>query len=234
MPRHSLFKYYTERRWADEFLGGKLLFRSLAFYRDIEDKNVREDQNEGNAIFRPVGGLVVNNETQGTAFTLADYAFESRVKRNEIFVFCMSRSLTYALRTRFGAIACIEILDIGTFCSRIGAALPTAAKLPDQAGGRPPRIGRRVEYYRESEGGHPRWALPEMIATSKLDSYAWQNEFRLVFSLTDALAFENVDTRLVHRSNPREPTKPDEHHNYLVTARSLGDICRVHEFDTGS
>lgn len=73
-----------------------------------------------------------------------------------------------------------------------------------------------------------------MIATSKLDSYAWQNESRLVFSLTDALTFEKVDIRLVHRSNPREPAKPDEHHEYLVNAQSLGDICRVHEFDTGS
>ena len=87
------------------------------------------------------------------------------------------------------------------FCSRIEAALPPAAKFPAQAGGRPARIGRRVEYYREAEGGNPRWALPDMIATSKLNSYAWQNEFRLVFSLTDALEFEKVDTRLVHRNN---------------------------------
>ena len=65
-----------------------------------------------------------------------------------------------------------------------------------------------MEYYRETEGGKPRWALPEVIATSKLDSYAWQDEFRLVFSLTDALEFENVNTRLVHRNNAREAPKP--------------------------
>ena len=76
MARHSLFKYYAERRWADKFLDGKLLFRSLSYFRDVEDKNVREDQNEGNAISRPEGGVVVNNETQGTTFTLPDYAFE--------------------------------------------------------------------------------------------------------------------------------------------------------------
>jgi hypothetical protein len=58
MTKHSLYKYYTERRWADEFLDGKLLFRSLSYFRDIEDKNVREDQNEGNAIYRPTSGLV--------------------------------------------------------------------------------------------------------------------------------------------------------------------------------
>lgn len=119
---------------------------------------------------------------------------------------------------------------MGVFCSRIEAALPSTATFPDQAGGRHARIGRRVEYYRETEGGNSRWALPERIATSKLDSYAWQNEFRLVFSPTDALGFERVDTRLVHRSNPREPAMPTEHHSYPVNAQSLHDICRVHEF----
>jgi hypothetical protein len=227
MAQHSLFKYYNERRWADEFLDGKLLFRSLSYFRDVEDKNVREDQNEGNAVFRPEGGLVINNETRGTTLTLPGYAFESRVKQNEIFVFCMSRSLTDELRKRFGAVVCIEIMEVGVFCSRIEAAMPPAARFPPQAGRRPARIGRRVEYYREAENGNPRWALPDRIATSKLDSYAWKNEFRLVFSLTDALEFEKVDTRVVHQSNPREPPKPDEHYSYLVNAQSLCDICRV-------
>jgi hypothetical protein len=142
----------------------------------------------------------------------------------------MSKSLTDELRRKFGSVVCIEVLDVAAFCSRIEAALPREAKFPDQARGRHARIGRRVDYYHETEGGNPRWALPEMIATSKLHDYAWQHEFRLVFTLTDALGFEKVDTRLVHRSHPREPTKPEEHHCHRVRARSLHDICRVHEF----
>jgi hypothetical protein len=72
--------------------------------------------------------------------------------------------------------------------------------------------------------------LPEVIATSKLDSYAWQDEYRLVFSLTDALEFENVNTSLVHRNNAREAPKPAEHHSYHVKAQSLRGICLLHEF----
>jgi hypothetical protein len=230
MRRRSLYKYYSERKWAEEFLDGKLLFRSLAYFRDYEDKSVREDQNEGAALFRPEGGLIVNNLTQGKRFILADHAFVSGAKQEEIFVFCTSRSDTDELRQRFKAVACVEILNIGTFCSRIEGALPPAARFPGRAG-RPARIGRRVEYYRETEGGKPRWALPDVIATSKLDSYAWQDEFRLVFSLTDALEFENVNTPLVHRKNAREAPKPGEHHSCHVKAQSLRDICRLREFE---
>ena len=68
-----------------------------------------------------------------------------------------------------------------------------------------------------------------MIATSKLDSYAWQNEYRLVFSLTDALGFEKVTTRLV-RGKVQGAPKLTEHHQYPVKARKLQDICRLHEF----
>jgi hypothetical protein len=89
--------------------------------------------------------------------------------------------------------------------------------------------GQRVEYYKETEGGNPRWALPDKIATSKLDSYAWQDEYRLLFCLTDALAFEKVDLRLVQDNAGKAP-KPPEHREYLVKAPSLRDICRLHEF----
>lgn len=230
MTQHSLFKYYTERRWAEQFLKGKLLFRSLSYFRDTEDENIRGDKNEGNVISCPEGGLVVNNQTRGTTFTLSGWAFESRVKQNEIFVFCMSRSLTDELWKRFSAVVCIEIFDVSEFCSRIEASLPPEAKFPNLVGGRRARVGQAVVYYPETGNINPRWALPDQIAISKHESYAWQNEYRLVFSLTGALEFENVDTRLVRRSNPREPARPLDHRSYEVNAQGLSDICRMHEY----
>jgi hypothetical protein len=195
MCRRSLYKYFSKHEWAEAFLDGKVLFRSLSYFRDFEDKQVREDQNEGTAIFRPERGLIVNNLTRGKTYTLPPgYAFESTAKQDEIFVFCVSRSLTCELRERFEAVACIEILRIGTFCARVEAALPPQATFPGPPGRT--RIGRPVEYYPETEGGNPRWALPDMIATSKRDHYARQDEFRLVFSLTDALRFEKVEVRI--------------------------------------
>ncbi len=151
--RHSLYKYYSTRKWAEAFLDGETLFRSLAYFRDYEDKDVRGDQNEGTAIFRPEGGLIINNHTQGKTFTLPNHAFESAVNQEEIFVFCVSGSLTDELREKFEAVVCVEILNIKTFCSRIEAALPPDAMFPGKPGRT--RIGRRVEYYKETEGGKP-------------------------------------------------------------------------------
>ena len=139
----------------------------------------------------------------------------------------MSRSLTDELRERFEPSVVAEIMNIPAFCRRVTEALPVEARFPAPDGKR--RIGHRVRYYSETEGGDPRWALPDMIATSKLDAYIWQDEFRLVFALTDAFAFDNVDTRLV-QGNPSKVANPSEHRTFPVKIRNLRESCRLHEF----
>lgn len=217
--RHSLYKYFTNRKWADAFLDGEVFFNSLAYFRDYEDGNVREDKNEGNSVYRPEEGLLITNHTQGKTFSMPGFAFESTANQEEIFVFCVSRSLTDDLRKRFNAVACVEIFKIQTFCARIARALPPHVTVRAD----------RVDYYDLSEPPNPRWALPDQIAMSKFKSYAWQNEFRFVFCLTDALGFEKAALRLV-KGDAREAPKPAEHHSHLLRARSLRDICRLHEF----
>jgi hypothetical protein len=216
--QRALYKYFTEHKWANAFLEGEVFFHSLAYFRDYEDESVRKDQNEGTAVFRPAEGLLINNYTQGTTFTLPGYAFESTANQEEIFVFCASRSLTKELRTRFTAVACVEILRIPRLCERIKKALPANATF---------RAGR-VEYYDQSEGASPRWALPDQIAMSKFKNYQWQDEFRFIFCLTDALGFEKGTLRLV--KGEARASKTAEHREYLVKTQNLRDICRLHEF----
>ena len=103
--RQSLYKYFIDRKWAEAFLDGEILFRSLSYFRDLEDGGVRNDKNEGVSVYRPEGGLVVNNMTQGTKFTLPGSAFESRVSQEEIFVYCTSKVLSEEIATRFKASA---------------------------------------------------------------------------------------------------------------------------------
>ena len=213
-----MFKYYDQRIWAEKVLDGEMLFRSLAYFRDCEDA-VRGDEYEGTSRFLPDSGLQITNQTQGTQFTLSEYAFESTVKANEIFVFCTSRRFGDDLAKEFNAIVTVEITRMPTFCERIQAALPPTATFR----------ARRVDYYPQSEGGTPRWALPDDIATSKLEKWAYQEETRFIFSITDALAFENVKCQLSRRKT-RTPAKPEEHLSHLLKVGSLRDICRLREF----
>jgi hypothetical protein len=224
----SLYKYFTEKKWADAFLNGEVLFRSLAYFRDYEDNNIREDQNEGLSIYRPDGGLIINNLTQGTTFTLAGHALESTAKQEEIFIFCVITSLTDEIRKMFGAVVCVEIFDTSSFCNRVETALlPFKASFPGCTGRK--RIGHRIQYYEKTDVGSPRWALPDMIAKSKLDDYAWQQEFRLVFSLTDALEFENVSLCFKPDNGEKKPSNPSEHPDFHLKIESLRDICYLHE-----
>ncbi len=219
--RHRLYKYYSERKWAEAFLDGEIFFRALSYFRDYEDTNVRRDQNEGVSNFRPPLGLVGYNHTRGRSFALPDHAFESSASANEIFVFCVSTMFGETLRAGFDAVTCVEILKIREFCDRIRAALPTTATF----------FARRVQYYKPTDLPEARWALPDLIATSKFDDYSWQSEYRFVFSLTDALGFEKVTTVL--RSDHAMPdANAMEHPTYSVKTDSLRDICRLREFTT--
>lgn len=226
VPKRSLFRYYAERKWADAFVDGRMRFWSLSYFRDLEDKGVRGDANEGKGIFAPDGGLEITNHTQRTRFTMPAHALTSRAVCDDIFVFCASRRLSSRLWDEFGACVCVELTDVPAFCARVAAALPEGAKFPGRPGRE--RLGQRVEYYRTSDAADTRWALPDRIASSKLREYAWQNEFRLVFSTTGALDFQNLALTLEPRDAAAAPAAPSHLHQDIA-ATSLRDICHVHD-----
>jgi hypothetical protein len=144
-PAGAFTNIFSDSHRAEDFLDGSFRFSTLAYFRDYEHDDARGDINEGSAVYRPDDGLVINNLTQGKTFTLRDHSFQSGAPQAEIFIFCLSRSLSRDLFTEFGASVCIEILDISAFCARVGAALPRNASFPKASDGRP-RIGHRVEY----------------------------------------------------------------------------------------
>lgn len=223
--RQSLFRYYVDPKWAEAFLEGRFRFWSLGYFRDLEEQGVRGDFNEGRAHHRPHGGLEVTNHTQGTTFTMPAHRLTSAVRQEALLVFCTSRSLSRELWDAFGASVCVEVFDVPAFATRVQKGLPTGARFPGRPGHE--RIGHRVEYYRVSDAADTRWALPDRIAISKLAEYAWQDEFRLVFSLTDALAFQNVALALAPKDTP-PPTPAQDHAFHDAAVGSLRDLCRVH------
>jgi hypothetical protein len=224
MPRH-LYRYFSDPKHADDFADGLLLFKTLAYYRDYEDNGVRGDKNEGTSIYRPSGGLVVNNQTKGTTFTLDGSAFEASARAQEIFVYCLSKSFNDFLWNEFEAKACVEISCTATFCRRISLALPEGASCPGPAHRQ--RLGHHVEYYNPAEVGGARWALPDKIATAKSRDYSVQDEFRLAFGLNNAFAFEHANYRIADDS-AEKVADPSQHHSHFLRAQSLRDICRIH------
>jgi hypothetical protein len=163
-----LFKYHSERKWAEKIPRGWNAFSLASILSKFGDGSVRGDQYEGTSVYKPNRGLAVNNLTQASTSTIP-YGFESSAKVQEIFVFCLSASVNPELWKRFAAVACVKITNIPTFCQRVMAALPESAKYI--RGGQ--RIGGRVTYYNETDNCTPRWALPDEIATSKLRQFAW-------------------------------------------------------------
>jgi hypothetical protein len=220
-----LFRYYSDRRWADAFLQGRCRFWSLAYFRDLEDRGIRGDANEGSGLFQPVGGLEITNQTRGTQFTMPAHGLRSTARCDEIFVFCLSRTLSGRLWDEFGATICIEICDVPRFCVQVTKALPAGARFPGRPGHE--HIGHRVEYYRASDAADTRWALPDRIAISKLESYAKQGEFRLAFSTTGALDLQNVSLALAPIGSPPHAPATD-HDSRDVDLGLLEPICRIH------
>jgi hypothetical protein len=211
-----LFKYYGERKWAERFLVGELLCWSVSYYRDLEDE-IRGDKNEGRSEYRPQGGLVINNITQGTSFCSPSSAMLSAVKQDEIFAFCMSTSSGAVVADQLGK-TFVEILDGPEFVRRVRAALPENAAF----------FSRAVEYYDASNPPEARWAVPEFISTAKQRSpqYVSQAEYRLVFSLTGALEFENVALSITTRQAQPTPRR-NSYPKYMIKAGDLTDICRL-------
>jgi hypothetical protein len=227
MARRRLYKYFDSLHWAEEFVSkGSMKFSSLGHFRDYADGEVRGDENEGTVILRPAGGLQIRNHTQRRDLMVSGVDFEARC--GEIFVYCSSNSQSERMRVRFGAVACVEILDRKAFLRRVEKSLPAGASL----GGRPghERLGRDVEYHDVTDDLNPRWACPDLIGLSKLKPYAWQDEYRLMFSETDALRFENIKGRLLIGDIPKRVPNPAEHDFRVLEIGSLADIGILHRF----
>ena len=126
-----------------------------------------------------------------------------------------SRRLGDDLAKELNAVVAVEITRMPTFCERIRAALPSTATFK----------ARRVDYYPQSQGGNPRWALP-MILRLQSWKVGVSRRNSVHISLTDALDFENVKCQLSRRKT-RTPAKPEEHLYHLLKVGNLRDICRL-------
>lgn len=214
---------------AKAFLNGEMFCWNAAYYWDYEDAKAAQvigDEYEGTRLFRPLNGLEINNLTQGVQSNLQRGA-EFITKANEIFVFCVSMSFNDALKAEFDAKACVEILDPRKFIQRWERALPPEALVTSGAVGDYKKyVCRRVGYYHGHDLPGNGWAIPDLITTTKLKKFAYQEEYRFAYTKTDAFRFENVRIELVDRKAWPAP-KPEEHANETLHLGDLRDICEI-------
>ena len=101
--------------------------------------------------------------------------------------------------------------------ARVKAALPTDAV----------SCLRRVNYYDKPDEVGVSWAFVDRIGSSKDRAiYSDEEESRVMFSLTNALAEGNVEHRLVHESYQPDPSAPSVDF-YDLDIGGIQDICRL-------
>lgn len=219
----SLYKYIPEQYVSDFVHSGAVLFRSLSYYRDYEDAQVRGDEFEGTKLFRPQQGLEVTL-TSTNEKILLPHSFESAANEDDIFVFCLSTVLSAELAAQFKVGACVEIVNPAKFISEVRAALLRRPSIKDKT-----LVYGEVKYYTADEPPIVDWALPERIVMSKLACYSQQREYRIAFAVNGAFKVENTRVRLI-APGERRPQRTAAHPERFLKLGSLSKVCKVHRF----
>ena len=219
----SLYKYLPAK-YAEAFVrDGAILFRSLSYFRDYEDAQVREDEFEGTRLHRPQSGLEITLTATQQKVVLP-HSFESSVNEDDIFVFCLSTVLSSDLATQFQANTCVEIINPSGLLAGIRAALSRRPSIKNKM-----LAYGEIKYYTPDQPPIVDWALPEKIAMSKLSVYMSQHEYRIAFAVNEAFRVENTRLRLVPPGEPR-PSRTTSHPEHLLKLGNLSRLCKVHRF----
>lgn len=216
-----LFKYLPSK-YLDPLVGrGELLCRSLSYFRNYEELQVRGDRHEGKRLFNPSAGLEIT-KTETSEKLLLPWAFEASVKDREIYVFCLSLQRSNELASEFKADACVEFHDPAVLLSKVRSALALRKWIK-----RARLLHGPVDYYTPTDQPLAEWAVPERMVMRKTSDYGHQQEYRLAFARGDALAVNNVETQITATPVSPQPTLAD-HPEHILKVGSLAKICRVH------
>ena len=219
----SLYKYLPEEYVGTFLREGAVLFRTLSYFRDYEDAQVRGDEFEGTKLYRPPNGLEVTLVATQQRITLP-HSFESSAHEDDIFVFCLSTVLSQDLASQFKTNTCVEIKNPALFLSKIREALSRRPSIKNKM-----LAHGEVKYYESGEPPIVDWALPERIAMSKRSFYCPQREYRIAFSVNGAFEVENTRLRLV-APGERQTSRATEYPEHRFKLGSIAKICKVHSF----
>lgn len=216
-----LFKYVPSKYLEALVHRGELLFRSLSYFRNYEELQVRGDRNEGKRLYNPSTGLELTKTDTGEKIVLP-WSFVSSVKERDIFVFCMSFERKPELAKEFGTDTCVEILDPVSLLAKIRASLALRKWVK-----RARLLNGAVDYYSPTEPPLAEWAVPERMIFRKTTEYAHQLDYRIAFARGDALKVDNVETKITANPGEIDPAL-EGHPEHTLRLGSLARICRIH------
>lgn len=222
----SIYKYLTEEQHAlDLMQKGSVFLNTLAFFRRSED-DARGDPHDAQLRYQPEGGLTLTNLTRGQVMQLPDGSqFVSSAKADQMFVYCLSQTKSEGLANEFNAPWCVEIKNPVSFIGRMARMVKLRSRLD-----RNRILTSPITYRSVTTEPLADWALPERVAFIKPDTYAKQNEYRIVVGMKGAFSVENVE--LTVRIDPLEPHPLVPIGEPLIMKLgNLSAITELHRFD---
>jgi hypothetical protein len=180
-----LFKYLPSR-YADAFVRrGDLLFRNLAYFRQIEELG-RGDLLEGLHIDRPDNAITLTRE-DGRSFSYDGASMINEIAVERLFVFCLSTALLGSLFDEFKSDVCVEIVDPTEFFRRCERTVDRQVRWQESG-----LLHGPVEYYAPNKPAVGNTKDPKCIPFFKHESYAHQREYRLAASLSGGLRVKTL------------------------------------------
>lgn len=179
-----VFRFFNEEAHAKAFLSGKLRFQPLSHFRTLEaQEGVRGDKVDGVLTYALPRGLPLTFQDGRTQVFNGSFI---AVPRQEVFVLCASNHVSAAVSDGFGRF-CVEF-DPEVVLNRLRKrACPTARFDYEHV------VGGKVDYRPNHRSPGVDWALPERLALTKPEGFAWQDEYRIAVPTRGAFAVENVD-----------------------------------------
>lgn len=219
----AVFKYFTEERFAKALIGkGEMLLRPLSYFREYEDGGVRGDRSDGILAYAPPAGLQINKQ-DGSVLIIEGGRFTSSARQDDIFVYCVSKTLSPDLAREFGPF-CVEIPDPALLVRRLNARACRTSRL-DYA----QILSGNVEYRKADREAGADWALPEKLAFIKSENFGRQDEFRVVVGKRGALDVENVECKIETGPAAANAAKPGQDKLVLYVGK-LDGVARLHCF----
>ncbi len=185
MISRTLYKYLPSEFVDTVRTEGKLLFRNLSYFKQIEDK-VRGDDLEGIHQDKGLSGdgfdVILEDGTK-----LKGLHFKNSIDSDKVFVFCLSTVFDEKLFDEFECDACIKINDVAELINRCVLNIRKRTDTDELYYG-------NVEYYEFNKKTKGNIKNPKHIPLFKHSRYKDHNEFRMYFAIEDGFTLKQVVT----------------------------------------